>query len=103
LSYFFALSSSLFTVGAIDNIDHNLASMSANSSFHGTGISLFQNPTVSRPSEERPQVSLPTVGNRNHRLHGSMCGMTLYVGVELKNSSTKLPLCPVITSQATMI
>ena len=91
-----SLRKSLFTVGAIDNIDHNLTSMSASSSFHGTGISLFQNPTVSRRGEERPQVSLPTDGNRNHRLPDSYA---VVPAVELKKSSTKLPPCPVITSQ----
>ena len=33
----------LFTYGAIDNIDHNLSFSTSQSSFHGTGISLFQN------------------------------------------------------------
>ena len=33
----------LFTTAAIDNIDHNLSSSTAQASFHGTGISLFQN------------------------------------------------------------
>ena len=32
----------LFTTSAVDNIDHNLPSTSAQSSFHGTGISIFQ-------------------------------------------------------------
>ena len=31
----------LFTVGALDNIDHNLSSTTAQGSFHGTGISTF--------------------------------------------------------------
>ena len=32
-----------FTLAADDNIDHNPSSATAKSSFHGTGISLFQN------------------------------------------------------------
>jgi len=32
----------LFTVGALDNLDHNPSSTTAKGSFHGTGISLFQ-------------------------------------------------------------
>ena len=32
-----------FTLAAVDNIDHNHSSATAKSSFHGTGISLFQN------------------------------------------------------------
>ena len=34
----------LFTTAAIDNIDHNPSATTAKSSFHGTGISLFQHP-----------------------------------------------------------
>ena len=37
------LRKSLFTTAAIDNIDHNTSSSTAKDSFHGTGISLFQN------------------------------------------------------------
>lgn len=38
----------LFTTAAADNIDHNIhnpTSTTATSSFHGTGISLFQHPS----------------------------------------------------------
>ena len=35
----------LFTVSAIHNLDHNPSSTSSTSTFHGTGISLFQFPT----------------------------------------------------------
>ena len=35
----------LFTVGTVDNLDHNPSSTTATGSFHGTGISLFQSPT----------------------------------------------------------
>ena len=37
----------LFTVGALDNINHNLSSTTAQGSFHGTGISIFRFSTVS--------------------------------------------------------
>ena len=36
------LRNGLFTTGNLDNIDHNLSSTSAQSSFHGTAISLTQ-------------------------------------------------------------
>ena len=39
-----ALKSGLFTTAAVDNIDNNPISTTANDSFHGTGISLFQHP-----------------------------------------------------------
>ena len=38
----------LFTVGAIDNLDHNPLSTTAKGSFHGTGITLFQSPISSK-------------------------------------------------------
>ena len=43
----------LFTVAAVDNIDHNPSSTTAKDSFHGTGISLFQQPTVETPGIDR--------------------------------------------------
>ena len=48
-----ALRKGLFTVGALDNIDHNPSATTAKSSFHGTGISLFQHPTDSESGEQR--------------------------------------------------
>ena len=39
----------LFTVGALDNIDHNPSSTTAVNAFHGTGTSLFQFPTEADP------------------------------------------------------
>ena len=41
------LENSVFTTSAIDNIDHNATSSTAESHFHGTGISLFQHPDES--------------------------------------------------------
>lgn len=38
------LRTGLFTVGAFDNIDHNLSSTTSMESFHGNGISVFQFP-----------------------------------------------------------
>ncbi len=35
----------LFTMGALDNLDHNPSSTISLNSFHGIGISLFQFPT----------------------------------------------------------
>ena len=37
----------LFTVGALDNLDHNPSSSTSQNSFHGTAISVFQFPRVS--------------------------------------------------------
>ena len=37
----------LFTVGALDNIDHNPSATTAHGSFHGTAMSIFQFPATS--------------------------------------------------------
>ena len=37
----------LFTVGALDNIDHNPSSTISQDSFHGTGMNIFQFTTAS--------------------------------------------------------
>ena len=48
------LQKSLFTTAALDNIDHNpSSSTTVKSSFHSTGISLFQHPTDSERDEQR--------------------------------------------------
>lgn len=43
----------LFTTAAVDNIDHNPSSTSAQDSFHGTAISLVQHPTTQESGESR--------------------------------------------------
>ena len=43
----------LFTTAAVDNIDHNPSSTSAQDSFHGTAILLVQHPTVHENGESR--------------------------------------------------
>ena len=50
----------LFTVGALDNIDHNPSSTTAKGSFHGTGISLFQFPTRYNKGHPQDGITLPS-------------------------------------------
>ena len=47
----------LFTTAAIDNIDHNPSSTTAQDSFHGTGISLFQHPRRGASGVERTTMT----------------------------------------------
>ena len=56
----------LFTVGALDNIDHNPSSTTAQGLFHGTGISLFQSPSSSNMGHCRDKLSLPSEDTRQH-------------------------------------
>lgn len=46
----------LFTVGAFDNFDHNPSSISAQGSFHGTGMSVFQFPIASDCGFQREPI-----------------------------------------------
>ena len=48
----------IFTTSAVDNIDHNPSATTAMSSFHGTGISLFQHPMEDSQGEDRSIVLL---------------------------------------------
>jgi len=48
----------LFTVAAVDNIDHNPSSTTAHDSFHGTGISLFQHATIGLPGTARGRIAI---------------------------------------------
>ena len=48
----------LFTTAALDNIDHNPSATTAKSSFHGTGISLFQHHTNSERGEQRELLQI---------------------------------------------
>jgi hypothetical protein len=48
----------LFTSSAVDNIDHNPTSSTAQTSFHGTGISIFQHPSSTNGGELREGLKL---------------------------------------------
>ncbi|VDI23539.1 Hypothetical predicted protein [Mytilus galloprovincialis] len=57
------LKKGLFTTAAVDNIDHNPSSTTAKTSFHGTGISIFQHPSDDISGIERGELIL---GNRSN-------------------------------------
>ena len=48
-----SLRKGLYTVTAIDNIDHNPSSATATGSLHGTAISIMQHVTMENPGETR--------------------------------------------------
>ena len=82
----------LFTVGALDNLDHNPSSTTSVTSFHGTGISLFQLPTKSEPGVNRPPITIPPSENKKHALPDSYASVP---AVALKNTSVSVPKCDV--------
>ena len=58
----------VFTTAAVDNIDHNPSSVTAQGAFHGTGISLFQHPTSDTLGEEREVVSIDNQPSKTKHL-----------------------------------
>ena len=58
----------VFTIVALDNLDHNPSSTTAVDAFHGTGISLFQFPTKAFPGENRLPVTIPPLQTSQHSL-----------------------------------
>ena len=82
------LKKGLFTVGAIDNLDYNPSSTTSQSSFHGTGISLFQFPTKDNPGIDRPPTALPQSTGRKYNLPDSY---EIVPAVALKTSDVAVP------------
>ena len=62
------LKSHLFTTAAVDNIDHNPSSVSAQDSFHGTGISLFQHPDETCTGVKRKVCEIPQNTQRSYKI-----------------------------------
>ena len=79
----------LFTVGALDNLDHNPSSTTAVDTFHGTGMSLFQFPTKANPGEDRPPVTIPPLEASQYSLPNSYA---LVPAVALTASSISVPV-----------
>ena len=52
------LRTGLFTTAAVDNIDHNPSSTTAQDSFHGTGISIFQNIATEKRGSAQQTISI---------------------------------------------
>lgn len=58
----------MFTIAAIDNVDHNPSSTTSEGSFHGTSISLVQIESPDNPGEERTfQVTYKDVEKPGYR------------------------------------
>ena len=84
----------LFIVGALDNLDHNPSSTTAENAFHGTGISLFQFPTRADPGESRAATTSPS-RTKQHNLPNSYA---VVPAVALKTSSVDVPVLPTNTT-----
>jgi len=83
----------LFTTAAIDNIDHNPTSTTAHTSFHGTGISLFQNRATESDGTERERTPTENSGRIAHSSsHYSL--PESYTNVKPVSLRTKEPVIP---------
>ena len=86
----------LFTVGALDNLDHNPSSTTSLTSFHGTGISLFQMPTKTEPGKSRPSIIIPPSGKEKHSFPDSYASVP---AVAFKTTDVAVPECDVFPLQ----
>lgn len=59
------LKKNIFTVGAVDNIDHNPSARNAMDSFHGTAISIIQFPTHEKPGEDREPITMTDIAEKD--------------------------------------
>ncbi|KAK1891518.1 putative translation initiation factor IF-2 [Dissostichus eleginoides] len=81
----------LFTVSALDNLDHNPSRTTAKGSFHGTGISLFQFPSKSNVGHFQDGIDIPSPETKNHRLSDNF---TTVPAVALKKANVAVPQTP---------
>ena len=81
----------LFTIGALDNLDHNPSSTTATDSFHGTGISLFQFLTISC-CQQNQNVDLPA--SSTQKSHHLPDNYTTVPAVVLAKGSAAIPKPP---------
>lgn len=58
------LNMKVFTMATVDNIDHNPNSTTAQRAFHGTGISLFQDPSENITGEERDVINVENTSKK---------------------------------------
>ena len=84
----YAFKKGLFSVGALDDLDHNPSSTTATSSFHKTGISVFQFPTEGNPGQGRPPITVPPSGTDKHSIPDSYA---IVPPTELKTTATSVP------------
>lgn len=92
------MKSGLFSVGALNNLDHNPSSTTSTSSFHGTGISIFEFPTEDNAGQDRPELTIPPSSNERHTLPESYSTVQ---PVEMSATTLSIParkMAPITTS-----
>lgn len=79
----------LFTVGALDNLDYNPSSMTAQGSFHGTSISIIQHPTQENHGIERAPLMFQTANAKQKPQLPD--AFAIVPAVYMKPSATSVP------------
>lgn len=92
------LAKNLFTVAAVDNIDHNPSSTTAKDSFHGTGISLMQHPSVENEGTARAIPVMDENSQKRKRIQALPAAYTNVPPVALTKSD---PVVPHLTGPVT--
>ena len=82
----------LFTVGCMDNIDHNPSSRTAQDSFHGTAISLIQFPTTECPGTNQGIAFINPEDPSFREISKLPPTYTTVSAIALPCSSVKVPL-----------
>lgn len=80
----------VFTVAAVDNIDHNMSSTTASSSFHGTSISLMQQPDQTLGGTQ--SISMSKSASKSKRVRQLPSSYTDVPPVRLKTEQPEITL-----------
>ena len=97
------LKSGVFTTSAVDNIDHDPTSTSAQTSFHGTGISLFQHPDSHNSGIEQPRYPLAKSSRKISKLPHDYTSVPAVVAIkdpavpEVTDLQAPNPRCDIMT------
>lgn len=85
------LRNGLFTTAAVDNIDHNPSSTTAQDSFHGTGISMFQNMKPYKQGSAQPTILIGETASPSKTVEELPEWYTNVTPVTLPNKSPTVP------------
>lgn len=84
------LKKGLFSVGALDNLDHNPSSTTAKTSFHGTGISIFQFESEDNAGEIQPPLIVPPP-NSQSKDYSLPDSFAIVPPLQLNTTTTSIP------------
>ena len=92
----------LFTLGALDNLDHNPSSTTAKGAYHGTGMSLFQAPTHSNMGYVQDGISLQPQQAKNFHLPDNYT-IVPAVALNKDNVAVPKPPCEIVAAEGHLV